>query len=223
MSTTVETTRPTTSQPARTERSGSSQFTRRKMVGLPGHPAHLGAGVPVLLPGAVDDHHQLQDRGAGGILPAPVLLHPDPGPLRRRVRARHGPVPAELVLRRGAVHRRRDAARHPGGVRACRCGRSAGGRTRCSSSSRPSSCRWPPRSSRSSCCCARQPAGQPVVTRPALPRRQPAACGLDDAVVLRRGADRRRRGRPDRRGQLQPRAVAGVAARSSLPVPRRPR
>ena len=33
MSTTVETTRPTTSQPARTERSGSSQFTRRKVVG----------------------------------------------------------------------------------------------------------------------------------------------------------------------------------------------
>ena len=62
-------------QPA-PERSGSSQFTQRKIVGYLVTAAHLGAGVPVLLPGAVDDHHQLQDRRAGGVVPPPFFFEP---------------------------------------------------------------------------------------------------------------------------------------------------
>ena len=204
MSTTVEATRPTTSQPARTERSGSSQFTRRKVVG---YLVTLLTWVLVFLfffPVLWMIITSFKTEGQAASFPPQFLFTPTLDRLRRRVRPRHGPVPAELVLRRGAVHRRRDAARHPGGVRLVGAadrpvaGRAvllhldqvhAGGRL--DHPGLPAA-------------ALGQPAGQPVVTRPALPGRQPAACRLDDEVVLRRGADRRRRGRPDRRGQLQP-------------------
>ena len=72
---------PSPDQPARTERS-TSPFTRRWS-----GTHHLLTWVLVFCSSspAVDDHHQLQDRGQAPSPPR-VPLHPDPGPLCRRVR-----------------------------------------------------------------------------------------------------------------------------------------
>ena len=179
---------------------------------LPGDRVDLGARLHLHLPGAVDDHHQFQDRGRRGGLPAVILLRRHPGELRRRIRPRHGPLPAELVVRLGGLNHRRDGFGHPGGVRAVGAadrevaGRAvllhlhqvhAGGRL-----DHPGVPAVPHPGT----------AGQPVVARGALRGHEPAPGGVDDAVVLLRGAAGGGRGGADRRGRLQPRAVAGVAA-----------
>ena len=117
MSTTVEATRPTTSQPARTERSGSSQFTRRKVVG---YLVTLLTWVLVFLfffPVLWMIITSFKTEGQAASFPPQFFFTPTLDRYAAVFDRGMAPVPAELVVRRGAVHRRRDAARHPGGVR----------------------------------------------------------------------------------------------------------
>ena len=170
---------------------------------LPHHPAHLGAGPPVLLPGAVDDHHQLQDRRPGGLLPAPVPVHPHPGPLHRRVRAGHGAVSVELAVPRRRLHRGGDAARHPRRLRPVGTpDHPLAGWAVLLHLDQVHAGRGLDHPGLPAAADLRS-AGQPVGARPALPRHQPSSRRVDDAVLLRRGPHRRGGSGSDRRGQLQ--------------------
>ena len=217
MSTTVEARSQTTSRPP--ERTGPSPFTRRKIVG------YLVTLLTWVLVSSSSSPccwmiiNSFKTEARRAILPTPVLLHPDPRRLRRRVRPRDG---AYLLNSFFALRRRHR-------------------RLRCCSPSRPPTrlsvrpiSRWqdalfffistkfmPVAAVDHPGLPAAADLGRPATTwvaRPSLPRHQPASRGLDDAVVLRRGALRSGRGGPDRRGQLQSASSwRVVAARSSLP------
>ena len=119
MATTVDS-RPatTTLDRPRAGRGGSSKFTRRKIVG---YLVTLLTWVLVFIfffPVLWMLITSFKTEGQAAAVPPPVLLRPDPRPLRRRVPSQHGPPPAELVVRLRALHGGGDGARHPGRVRA---------------------------------------------------------------------------------------------------------